>query len=154
MALTRCPECGRIFSDRAEACPRCGCPAKSKKVPTDTNTVLCHLEGINGQVDLYSNRVVIRREGVLAKVTHGFFEGNTEILLKKITAVQLDKGGLLPGHIQFIVPGGSEPRYTILNPVNNGYAVALGSNSNKTVLFSADHNQEAEELKNKIYELL
>jgi hypothetical protein len=26
MALIRCPECGRSVSDRAAACPNCGCP--------------------------------------------------------------------------------------------------------------------------------
>ena len=27
MALIKCPECGREISDKAECCPRCGCPA-------------------------------------------------------------------------------------------------------------------------------
>lgn len=26
MALIKCPECGKKFSDQADACPRCGCP--------------------------------------------------------------------------------------------------------------------------------
>lgn len=26
MALIRCPECGKEFSDKAQACPNCGCP--------------------------------------------------------------------------------------------------------------------------------
>lgn len=26
MALIRCPECGKEFSDKAHACPNCGCP--------------------------------------------------------------------------------------------------------------------------------
>ncbi len=28
MALITCPECGKSFSDKAEACPNCGCPTK------------------------------------------------------------------------------------------------------------------------------
>lgn len=28
MALIRCPECGREISDKASACPGCGCPVK------------------------------------------------------------------------------------------------------------------------------
>lgn len=26
MALIKCPECGKEFSDKAQACPNCGCP--------------------------------------------------------------------------------------------------------------------------------
>lgn len=29
MALIKCPECGREISDRAAACPHCGCPVSS-----------------------------------------------------------------------------------------------------------------------------
>ena len=31
MALINCPDCGRDVSDRAEACPACGCPIAKKK---------------------------------------------------------------------------------------------------------------------------
>ena len=34
MALIKCPECGKEFSDKATACPNCGCPVeKIKSVP-------------------------------------------------------------------------------------------------------------------------
>ena len=26
MAMIKCAECGKEFSDRADACPNCGCP--------------------------------------------------------------------------------------------------------------------------------
>ena len=29
MALIKCPECGREISDKAKACPHCGCPIES-----------------------------------------------------------------------------------------------------------------------------
>ncbi len=32
MALIKCPECGREVSDRAQACPQCGCPIAPKPV--------------------------------------------------------------------------------------------------------------------------
>ena len=28
MALIKCPDCGKMFSDRAEKCPACGCPVE------------------------------------------------------------------------------------------------------------------------------
>lgn len=31
MALIKCEECGKEISDRAVACPNCGCPVEHKK---------------------------------------------------------------------------------------------------------------------------
>ena len=33
MALINCPDCGKEFSDKATACPNCGCPLEIKKIP-------------------------------------------------------------------------------------------------------------------------
>lgn len=33
MALIKCVDCGKEFSDKATACPNCGCPVEEKKVP-------------------------------------------------------------------------------------------------------------------------
>ena len=38
MALIKCPDCGKMFSEYAECCPECGCPtedAKAENVVTD-----------------------------------------------------------------------------------------------------------------------
>lgn len=34
MALIKCEDCGKEFSDKASACPNCGCPNKKIKVKT------------------------------------------------------------------------------------------------------------------------
>ncbi len=34
MALIKCPECGKEISDKATACPNCGCPIQSTEDPT------------------------------------------------------------------------------------------------------------------------
>ena len=35
MAMIKCPECGKEFSDKAAACPNCGCPiSEVKKNPS------------------------------------------------------------------------------------------------------------------------
>ena len=31
MALIKCPECGKEFSDKANACPNCACPVEREK---------------------------------------------------------------------------------------------------------------------------
>ena len=33
MALIKCPECNKEFSDKAPACPHCGCPLESRAAP-------------------------------------------------------------------------------------------------------------------------
>lgn len=45
MALIKCSECGKKFSDKAETCPHCGCPISVQKptpqkikVPMDKST--------------------------------------------------------------------------------------------------------------------
>lgn len=37
MALIKCPECGKEISDRAEACPKCGCPIEPKTYCPECN---------------------------------------------------------------------------------------------------------------------
>ena len=32
MAMIKCPECGNEISDKAKACPICGCPIKTEKL--------------------------------------------------------------------------------------------------------------------------
>ena len=38
MALFKCPECGREISDKASACPHCGCPVTTV-LYQDMNTI-------------------------------------------------------------------------------------------------------------------
>lgn len=39
MALIKCPECESEISDKAEACPKCGCPIQKIQSETETDTV-------------------------------------------------------------------------------------------------------------------
>lgn len=55
MALIKCTECGKEFSDRAAACPNCGCPTdiiledieKEKSIQQKRLLLLTILEIIN-----------------------------------------------------------------------------------------------------------
>lgn len=38
MALIKCPECGKEISDKAKACPNCGCPLEQKEEPVNVQT--------------------------------------------------------------------------------------------------------------------
>ena len=101
------------------------------------------LQGVAGQLELYENKVVIKRKGALAKMAHGF-TGDKEIMLRIITGVQLKLGGaLFNGYIQFTIPGGNESRKGI-------NAAAQDEN---TVMFNKKENETAKAIKEKIEEL-
>ena len=38
MSLSRCPDCNRQVSDRAGACPHCGCPLRDPDFPARVRT--------------------------------------------------------------------------------------------------------------------
>ena len=43
MALIKCSECGKDVSDKADACPHCGCPANATDVPRCPNCNSTHI---------------------------------------------------------------------------------------------------------------
>ena len=68
------------------------------------------LKGANGQVELYSQKIIIKRKGVLGFLTQGL-KGEKVIPFNSITSIQVKKAGLLTrGYIQFGVLGGNESR--------------------------------------------
>jgi len=67
-------------------------------------------KGIGGQITLTGKRVIIKRQGLLAKAGHGY-KGDKEIPLKNITAVQFKvPGSVTNGYIQFSILGGVEAK--------------------------------------------
>lgn len=106
--------------------------------------LLVKLDGANGIVELYANRIVIRRKGFRGVLGHGFFKGDKEIILKSITGVQVKKAGLVVlGYIQFSMMGGNEGRRGLTEATQD----------ENTVTFDSSQNKIAEEVKNKVFEL-
>jgi len=102
------------------------------------------LEGVNGQVELYDDKVIIKRKGALAKITQGFTKGDKTIYLRQVTGIQLKLGGnLVNGYIQFTVPGGNEKS-------KGAFEATQDENS---VMFKKSSNDIAISMKNKIEEL-
>ena len=69
MALIQCPECGKQISDRAPACPHCGCPLnaapvsappdRSKEIDTYLDLAIKAIQGQNSsQVEKYCQSVL------------------------------------------------------------------------------------------------
>lgn len=63
------------------------------------------VKGVNGQIDIIDDKVVITRKGLLAKSV-GFFKGEIEIPISSITSVEFKMPSFgSGGYIQFIYPG-------------------------------------------------
>lgn len=73
------------------------------------NDVVFSLENkyVGGTLNVYEDKVVIVRKGVISFMTHGL-KGDKTIFYSNITSVQFKKGGLQNGYIQFSVKGGKE----------------------------------------------
>lgn len=64
-------------------------------------------KGHNGTLEFNGKMVVIKRTGMLAKLSTG--QGDKRIPVKHITAVQWkEPGALINGFISFTIPGGNE----------------------------------------------
>lgn len=106
---------------------------------------LSELKGVNGILELYENKIVIKRKGITAKMTQGFFKGDKTIYLKQITGIEVKPGGLLlSGYIQFTIPGGNEAKKGIVQ----------AQNDENTLMFAKKNNELVYEIKNKIEELI
>lgn len=107
--------------------------------------LLFNLNGINGQLEVYDNRIIIKRKGVLSKLAQGFFKGDKEILISKISAIQVKLGTTLTnGYIQFTLSGANE----------NTKGILSATTDENTVMFDKKHNDEVIKIKECIYTLI
>lgn len=96
------------------------------------------LKGVNGQLEMYDDKVVIRRKGGIAKLTQGFFKGDKTIYFNQITAIQIKKGGnFINGYIQFTLGGGVESKSGIIKATED----------ENTVMYRKKDNDLVEEIK-------
>ncbi|MBB6446517.1 DUF4429 domain-containing protein [Bacillus benzoevorans] len=64
--------------------------------------------GVNGQLEFTGTKIIIKRKGMLAKMTQGL-KGDKEILVKQISSIQFKKANSFTnGYIQFAFSGGKE----------------------------------------------
>lgn len=106
--------------------------------------MILELPGINGQIELYDDKIIIKRKGVLSKITQGFTKGDKTIYLNQITGIDLKLGGnMINGYMQFTIPGGNEKD-------KGAFQATQDENS---VMFKKAYNDIAHELKEKIEKL-
>ncbi|MEK5272595.1 DUF4429 domain-containing protein [Aeribacillus sp. FSL K6-8394] len=99
-------------------------------------------KGVNGQLEFTGNKVVIKRKGMLAKMTQGL-KGDKEILVKQISSIQFKSANMLTnGYIQFSFSGGKE---------NKGGLFDATKDEN-TVMFNKKQQPDFEKIKAAIEE--
>jgi hypothetical protein len=81
--------------------------------------LLMELKGHNGQLELYKDKVIIKRKGFFAKLYFGFVKGDKTIYLNRISGIKLKECGLWMGYIQFILPGNIETTRESINGIQN-----------------------------------
>jgi hypothetical protein len=103
-------------------------------------SISVEVEGINGQIRLTQNRVIISRKGAKAFVTQGL-KGDKEIPISRITAIQFKPAdNLINGYLQFSIQGSWESK---------GGVFAATQDEN-TVMFSVFQQPAFEEVKRYI----
>ena len=103
-----------------------------------------YLKGVNGQITVYEDRVVIERGGVLGFMTQGLAGAKT-IPMDSIMSVQFKEGGaFVNGFIQFGILGGKESRGGALNATQD----------ENTVMIKQATNAEAREIKDYIENII
>lgn len=100
-------------------------------------------KGHTGQIDLYENRIEIRRKGFMSFALHGF-DGVKIIFLKSLTGIQFKEvGKMTAGYLQFIFSGSIESSKGIFDATKD----------ENTVMFNSKEQQENfEKIKNYICE--
>jgi len=79
------------------------------------NDVLKEVKGVNGQIELWVNKVIIKRRGFTSFLTQGL-RGDKEILLNQISSIQFkDPSTFTNGFIQFSYLGGAEHKGGLLD---------------------------------------
>jgi hypothetical protein len=103
------------------------------------------LNGANGILELYPDKVIIKRKTVLSTTQQVLFNGEITIYLSKIAKVQVKKGtALTSGYIRFILDGSGKDTRLLFDATTD----------ENTVMFRNQHNSSADLIKTKIEEYM
>jgi|SRR5690606_17270922 len=107
------------------------------------NSPLHVAKGVGDILEVYQDRVVIKRKGVMNLLIHGL-KGDKEILIEAITSVQFKKAGTFTnGYLQFGILGGNEGTGGLFQATQD----------ENTVVFTAPQQTDFEKAKQLIDEL-
>ncbi len=90
------------------------------------------VKGLNGQIELTANSVLIKRKGIVATVSKGF-SGEKSIPISAITSIQLKKASFFTGNgfIKFCFGGAVEKQGNLKEAVKDENAVVFTGKSNR-----------------------
>ena len=97
MPLIKCPECGKMISEYANACPNCGCPkdAFSKLKSENGASILVSKESLDTREDNFSNGKKDIHKGDLFEFGNYFRENGQSEKIQWIVIKELDGKKLL-----------------------------------------------------------
>ena len=137
-----CENCKELFLIRKKT-PQKRTEIKPKEVikkETDISKPEITATGVYGRIELYPNKICIRRKkGISSFILQGL-KGDKDIIISSITSIQLKKAGLLRGYIQFAFMGGKEAKGGMLEATAD----------ENTVLFEKEQQPLFEQVKNII----
>lgn len=93
---------------------------------------LYSVKGVNGQIEVFEDKIVITRKELIGLATYGL-AGDKTIPISAIQSVQFKEGGMLShGFIQFAVLGGIERQGGVSAAVRdeNSVLLKMGEQSN------------------------
>ena len=92
MALIKCPECGKEISDRASACPNCGCPVAEMSA---SGVVRIKMPNniVEGWVGLFSSRSATVYDDKGKTLWEGKHGENASFTIDEPTRVRVNLGG-------------------------------------------------------------
>lgn len=108
-----------------------------------SKNAILSMNGINGQIYVYDNKVVIERKGFNSVTTVGM-AGSKTIPMSSIKSVQLKEAGAWAGFIEIGVLGGNE---------RNGGLSYAAYNEN-TITIQKQHNETAKQIKDYIENII
>ena len=113
MALISCPDCSKEVSDKAPACPNCGCPiSASVNSSQDTNKSIGIPEEILKRLPFETKGLMskITFDGKFVTITRGLLnplgKGQTRIPITSISSIEWRAPGLQSGFLRFNVAQG------------------------------------------------
>ena len=111
------------------------------------------MKGVNVLLEVYEDKIAITPKGIMGLLNKGIIgSGTKEIPYTSIVAVKFKEAGVFNGHIQFIIPGGSESKGGIF--ATTKIANSMRSSDENTFMYAFDllgkNNAMAREIKNYI----
>lgn len=92
------------------------------------------LKGVNDQLEVYPQKVTIKRKGMMAKMTQGFFAGEKDIYYRQMGSVKVKWGGMMTnGFIQFAPTSGVERKRGLTKQTQDEKTVMFSKSSNDLV---------------------